>query len=156
MKKRGQMKISFGMIFSIILIIAFIAFAIYAIIIFLDIKDTIDVSTFVNDLQNDVNTLWQSSEASRHMTYYLPEEIEKVCFYDGEGENLAFISEEDISSGYHNITHLDITETLNDQNAGNFDYLGEPYGLCFINTGKINMLLKKDFGKEQVYVRTPE
>lgn len=157
---RGQMKISFGMIFSIILIVAFIAFAIYAIFVFIGIKDTIDVSKFVSDLQGDVNTLWKASEASRHITYSLPKEIKQACLYEGGEEgNLVFISDEAISAGYFNITHLDITETLNDPNAENFDYNGQDlHGVCFNNSikGKIGILLKKDYGKEQVYARVPE
>ena len=86
------MKISFGMIFSIILIIVFIAFAGYAIVKFINMQQTIQIETFKNDLQNDVNAMWES-EGSQTVEYYLPKKITAVCFDEGnrlyfEGENI--------------------------------------------------------------------
>ena len=56
--KSGQMKISFGMIFSIILIIAFLGFAIYAIMTLLEIIDNAKIAKFVEDLQGDVDKMY--------------------------------------------------------------------------------------------------
>ena len=54
MKKRGQLQISFGMIFSIILIIAFVALAVYVIMIFLDTGKCANTGLFKNDLQQEI------------------------------------------------------------------------------------------------------
>ena len=80
--KRGQIQISFGMIFSIVLIIIFFAFAFYAIRIFFGIGDSAEIGKFVNDLQSDVNRIWRSTESSYEEKYFLPSEINKICFAD--------------------------------------------------------------------------
>jgi hypothetical protein len=77
--KRGQMKLSFGMIFSIILIVVFLVFAFYAITMILDFQSSANVGTFLNDLQKDVDNMWQNS-GSQTKTYRLPNEIGEVCF----------------------------------------------------------------------------
>jgi hypothetical protein len=157
--KKAQMKISFGMIFSIILIIAFIAFAFYAIIIFIGIGNEADVGVFVNSLQEDVNRLWKSSHASQVFTYELPSEVKKVCFVKHEYKNVAFIPRESSSFVDVNITHFNLTKTLdipNSEKERNIEYDPEPpisEGLCFENDGKINIFLKKDYGDAQVYAR---
>ena len=66
---KAQMKISFGMIFSIILIIVFIAFAFYAIKKFLDIQETAQIETFVNKLQGNIDKMWRSSQGSEEIQY---------------------------------------------------------------------------------------
>ena len=52
MIKRGQLQISFGMIFSIIIIIAFVAVFIYAITIFMGWKRCAETGLFKEDLQS--------------------------------------------------------------------------------------------------------
>ena len=49
MKKNGQATISFGMVFSIIMIIIFISFAFYAIQKFLDLQNSAQVGKFGSD-----------------------------------------------------------------------------------------------------------
>ena len=70
MQKKGQMKISFGMIFSIILIVVFIAVAVYAIIKFLDVQHTIQIESFKKDLQDDINDTWRSSGSGTYLKKY--------------------------------------------------------------------------------------
>ena len=157
--KKAQMKISFGIIFSIILIIAFIAFAVYAIILIVDVGDEGKIGIFLDSLQKDVNRLWKSSHASQVFTYDLPSEVEKVCFVQNDYKNLAFIPRESSSFVEVNITHFNLTKTftvsfsnLEDVNDG-LEPLGR--GLCFENDGEINILLKKDYGDAQVYAKKP-
>ena len=59
------MNISFGMIFSILLIVFFIAFAFYGIKKFLGFQDTIKIEKFLDDLQSDVDRVWRGSQASQ-------------------------------------------------------------------------------------------
>jgi len=81
MYKRGQMKISFGMIVSVILIIVFISFAFFAIGKFLDLQRSVEVGQFTNNLQFDIDKIWKS-QGAQEVEYRLPSKIEKVCFVD--------------------------------------------------------------------------
>ncbi|MDO8528497.1 MAG: hypothetical protein Q7S06_01235 [Nanoarchaeota archaeon] len=138
MKKRerkGELNLSFGMIFSIILIIAFLVFAFYAIRKFLEFQDTINIEKFKAGLQTNIDDLWRSSgnEEGYGVSYNLPKKITGVCFKDDEFENLYFQSERIITG--KKIEHLDIIATLNGKDS-----------VCFENTnGKVNMTLNKDF-----------
>ncbi len=107
MEKRGQLKISFGMIFSIILIIIFLTFGFYAIRTFLGIQEKATVGLFLDDFQGDVNSVWQSIEGSQEKEYNLPKKISYVCFIDG-----------DVSSGNGKHSHFfsDLKVTLLDEN----------------------------------------
>jgi hypothetical protein len=130
--RKGQMNLSFGMIFSIILIIAFIVFAFYAIKKFLNFQDTINIEKFKDNLQSDIDAMWKSSDGSQQVEYNLPKKITAVCFKDDDYENLYF-KPETISG--KKIEHLDIIATLNEQDSA-----------CFENTnGKVRMTIKKDF-----------
>ncbi len=80
--KKAQMKLSFGMIFSIILIVVFLWFSIYAIQKFLGIQRSIQITTFSENLQNDINKMWRGSQGSQEYEYVLPKRIKKVCFVD--------------------------------------------------------------------------
>ncbi len=65
------MKLSFGMIFSIILIIVFLSFAFYAIKIFLNMQTTMQVGKFVEELRNDVDkNVEKFSRFSRKRIYF--------------------------------------------------------------------------------------
>ena len=131
MKKRGQMKMSFGMIFSIFLIIIFIAFATYAIIKFINLQQTIQVESFKNTLQEDIDAMWQSQQGSREVEYYLPNKIDKVCF--DEENRLSFTSEENFEE--ETLEHIDVDDFC----ADNID-------------GKVSMTLVKDFGETLVRI----
>ena len=58
--RSGQLEISFGMIFSIILIIIFIAAGFYAITKLLALQRTIQIESFLKDFQDDVDKMWAS------------------------------------------------------------------------------------------------
>ena len=136
MNKRGEMHLSFGMIFSIILIIFFIAFAFYAIQKFLGLQDTIKIEKFADDLQRDVDTVWQSSQASQEFEYFIPKKIEAVCFTGDEFENLVFESN-DVILGKK-------IEKIS---------LGTQDRVCFDNDeGKVKIKLSKNFGENLVTV----
>src|SRR3989344_9488004 len=79
-RKRGQMKLSFGMIFSIFLIIIFLGFAFYVIPKFLGFQDSLKVGTFIKDFQDDIDKMWKSAQGSQKVEYLLPKEIIRVCF----------------------------------------------------------------------------
>ena len=154
------MKLSFGMIFSIIMIIIFFMFAFYAIQKFLSIQNVAQAGKFVSDLQNDVDRIWKSSEGSQKHEYFLPSKVKYVCFADyaslatakGKNENFydelnqAYFGEENLffypigsGEGFDsvNLKHVGIKKTTERNNP-----------LCFENIGgKISFTLKKDFGE---------
>jgi hypothetical protein len=136
--KRGQMKMSFGMIFSIILIVIFIAFAFFAIQKFLGLQDSVKLKQFSENLQNDVDSAWKSTKYSQDKSYSLPDKVEEVCFRNDD-KNLLLRGETFIEQG--NIEHIDIEKMTAD---GDF---------CIPNTdGKVEMFLSKDFGENLVTV----
>jgi hypothetical protein len=81
--KRGQdssIGLSFGMIFSIILIVIFIAAAFIVIKVFLDFSGSTDIGQYYIDLQSEVNSAWRSSETSRMFKVDLDTKITHICF----------------------------------------------------------------------------
>jgi len=81
MNKGGQIQISFGMIFSIIIIIVTIAIAGYVISQFIIQKDNISCKLFQRDLQNAIDKAWAEDLTSRDFKADgLPEDLEKICF----------------------------------------------------------------------------
>ncbi len=127
MKKKGQLNLSFGIIFSIILIVIFLAVAIYAIIKFIDMQHMVQIEKFKSDLQEDITRMWQGSGGdSQIVEYFLPDKINKVCF---DGEDLYFKSDK-IIIGWE-VEHLELG---NDFCIENID-------------GKVSMTLSKDYGE---------
>lgn len=139
-KKMGQLDLSFGMIFSIILIIAFIAFGFYAITKFIDLQKTIQIENFLRDFQNDVDKMWKSPQGSQVITYPLPTKITSVCFVDDEFQNLRFTSQGIIMGKM--IENLDIASITAVENP-----------FCVGNIkGKISLTIAKNFGETLVRV----
>ena len=164
-KSRGQMQISFGMIFSIILVIVFLGFAFYAIKTFLSFKDQATGGKLIEDLQNDVNNIYENSvKASQPKEYAVPSGTSYVCFIDFSSDssgpnaglyspiksgvdyinsNFAFYPIDHSGTGSAEIDHLDIEATTAEENP-----------LCFgVNNGKVNLVLKKDFGEALVTIQ---
>ncbi|MFH1431033.1 MAG: hypothetical protein ABIG37_01020 [Nanoarchaeota archaeon] len=96
-KSQSVLGISFGMIFSVILIIMFIVIAFYAINVFLDIKNCGQIGIFKQDLQNEINRAWSSQETSSVFDGILPSKIKEICFLDmsssGKGKNIQYYEE---------------------------------------------------------------
>ena len=139
--KKGQMKLSFGMIFSIFLIIIFIAFAVYAITKFINLQKTIQIESFAEDLQSNVNDMWKSLRGSQPETYSLPNKIDAVCFTDNQFNNLMFRSSEILEE--KNIEHLDIATITSGE---------DPYCIPNID-GKVKLIISKDFNEDLVTLR---
>ncbi len=146
---RGQSQISFGMIFSIILIIVFVAFAIYGITKFLDIQKTAQIGKFKSDLQNDINNIWKSagSSSSSEKTYYIPKSIKQVCFQNPTSqndENMFFIPTDKFKGSM--IENINMAGTLSVITSG-------PRRLCIDNkNGKVSLMLKKEYNENSVTI----
>jgi len=135
------MKLSFGMIFSIILIIIFIAFAFYAILKFLGLQDSVKLAQFGDDLQSDIDKMWKGSQGSQEVEYSLPTKIRSVCFKDEEYENMVFRSDKFVEG--RKIEHIDIENTL----AGEDSF-------CIENiNGKVKMVIEKEYGEALVTIK---
>jgi len=133
------MRLSFGMIFSIILIVIFVAFAFFAIKKFLGIQDAMKIGQFTDGLQSDVDKLWRGSQGSQEVEYFLPTNVEAVCFVDEEDENLIFHSQSFIEA--RNIEHIDIGKMTID---GEF---------CIESVkSKVKMTLQKNHGEALVII----
>ena len=161
--KKAQLKLSFGMIFSIILIIIFIFFAFYAIQKFISVQNSVQVGKFSSDFQNDINRIWKGSQGLQKKEYFLPKKIIFVCFADyssaGRGENKEFYDELELVY-YENenlffypvgsaeglnakeMKHIDLTKTTETENP-----------LCVENVkGKISFTIQKDFNEALVTI----
>jgi type II secretory pathway pseudopilin PulG len=150
-KKKGQMQIGFGMIFSIVLIIIFIAFAIYAISKFLGIQRFAQVEKFKNDFQEDIEKMWKSSASQgAPVEYFIPKKIEQVCFFPdrkneltGKMENMYFVPD-DFSN--YSLEYVDMIKTV----AGSRTV---PKTLCISPVGgKISMTIKKNWNENLVTI----
>lgn len=162
-QSRGQMRLSFGMIFSIILMVAFIVVAFYAIQKFLEIQNSVQVAKFARDLQEDVDRMWKGSEGSQVHEYFLPGKIDYVCFanfnsqsrgmYDDfydeidnfyyENENLFFYPPKSIGGRNSEwIKNIDAEKITSSENP-----------FCIENIkGKIELTTKKEFGEALVTI----
>ncbi|MBI2043430.1 hypothetical protein HYT25_03510 [Candidatus Pacearchaeota archaeon] len=163
MSKRGVVNLSFGMIFSIVMIIIFLTFAFYAIQKFLSIQNTAQAGKFVNDLQNDIDRMWKSSQGEQEQEYTIQGKVRYICFVDyefskrGEKENFydelnqVYYGEENLffypvgsGEGFDSaaLRHVDIEKTTEIDNP-----------LCFENiNGKISFTIKKDFNEALVTI----
>ena len=140
MKKQGQIAMSFGMIFSIILIVFFIVFAFYGINKFLNLQKEVQIKSFINDLQNDVERMKKSYEGSQPKAYVVPTKIEKVCFID-EDKNLRLLGEK--YSDSKKINGINIEKIL-----------GNEKEYCIQNIdGKIKLKLEINYGETLVTIK---
>jgi len=164
--KKAQTKISFGMIFSIFLIIAILSFGFYAIKFLLDLQKTAKIGTFVNALEEDVNSLWKATQASKKESYNLPNKIKYVCFFEQEtstkGRYKNLYNEFEIISQPKDNMYFYPLNTAGELNVLEIEHLdivnmtlnNNPY--CVENKdGTIEILLKKDFGGNLVVIENP-
>jgi len=138
--KKGQLKLSFGMIFSIILIIIFLVFAGYAIKKVLDIQKSAKIGLFADGLQADIDKIWNDEYGTQTREYSLSKNIESVCFEKAK-QRIYF---EPAGVG------------------GEFDYWEFEHvrtfdGFCVDNiNNKIKLIIKKDFGEALVTIESAE
>jgi len=147
-QKRGQQKLSFGMIFSIILIVLFISFAVWGVTKLIQTKENVEIEKFPSDLQDDVDEVWKSTYGEQKTSYTLPKEIDKVCFMKTDfGKNMKLTEKKDgldRTRGEYNIEHIDIDSIVSEGEGGEY---------CIENVDKnIKLTLKKEEGNSQVII----
>ncbi|MDD5191574.1 MAG: hypothetical protein PHH54_02905 [Candidatus Nanoarchaeia archaeon] len=169
MNKRGNNKkaqqvfgMSFGVIFSIILIVFILAVAIIAITHFLDLKKCAQISMFKEDIQTNVDKAWNSDKFTDpgNVPYSLPSNLDYVCFanlsnpFRGEdaerdiysdimlyefskGNMFLYPIEKSCDTPFANIKHLDINQMTESKN---------PYCIP-VKKGKITIKINKEFNE---------
>lgn len=82
--KRAESSVgmSFGVIFSIILMIVFIVFAFIAINYFLNMSKVTTTNLFYENLQNEINRVYASPSSEKEFSFELPPKVEMICFFD--------------------------------------------------------------------------
>ncbi len=85
-KAQQSVGMSFGVIFSIILIIAFVSFAFIAIKFFLGFQKTAQITQFYNNLQSEVDKARGLSSIEKEYEINLPKGITHVCFMNTSKE----------------------------------------------------------------------
>jgi len=161
--QKGQMKLSFGMIFSIILIIIFISFAFYAIMKFLSLQRSVQIGQFKDNVQTDIDRMWKGSQGSQEVNYILPTKITYACFIDlnlpaeGKQKNL-YNDLKKVSYGEENLIFYPIgsAEGLDALTLNHIDIekiTGNENPLCFENSdGKVSFTIKKTYGEALVSI----
>lgn len=162
-RKKGQMKMSFGMIFSIILMAIFIGFAFYAIQKFLGLQNSVQVAKFARDLQNDVDKMWKGSQGVQQKEYFLPSKIKYVCIIDYESGKIGRYEDfyNDLDQFYYETENMFFhpagsadgldAKWLKNINLGKITSAQNPY--CFENIkGKVKLVIKKEFGEALVTI----
>lgn len=84
-KAQGVFGMSFGVLFSIIIIVAIISVSFYAIWYFLGLSKCANVGLYFEDLQDEVNRAWNSGSYSQEFDGKIPKGITWVCFGDIRG-----------------------------------------------------------------------
>jgi hypothetical protein len=138
MDKRGQLRISFGIIFSIFLIIIFIFFAFKAISSFMDLNECAEVGRFYTSFQNSVDSARESHATNQPFEIKLDSGIDKICFVDlnssqrgpialpdqwSMGDNFFLIFDGDScgNMGNHQFKNLNITKITEILNPNCFE-----------------------------------
>jgi hypothetical protein len=156
-RTRGAMELSFGMIFSIILIISFLVFAFYAIKMFVNASDSAKIASFRSNFQEDINKIWTAPQGNQKVNYGLPKKITEVCIVKNYDPNLIFYPEEAIGDLKPvNLNHINITKSIKTGLPGVKNKLLDGQSkqmICFNNTKeKVSMVIKKNFGENFVTV----
>ena len=138
------MKLSFGMIFSIILIIVFLVVAFYAIQKFVLFQKEITYKQFVEDFQSDVDKMWKSTQGSQILTYAVPSSIVSVCFRDDPLYVMKINYKNKFSE--EKLNHLDINKIL----AGRTEMCVEA------KESKIKMVIQKNYSEPLVIIKPVE
>lgn len=83
--KKGQMQLSFGMMFSILIIIVTLAVAFYVIREFVQTSSCSSIELYYDDLTREIDNVWRSSGAQLSFSHALPSSVDAVCFGNPAG-----------------------------------------------------------------------
>ena len=121
--------------------ILFLAFAFYAIKKFVILQKDVQIESFADNLQTDIENMWKSPRGSQPETYNLPDKVDAICFTNSGSRNLVFQpTSEKISR--KNLKYLDTAKIT----AGE-----DPYCISNID-GKVKLIISKDFEETLVTI----
>ena len=138
--KKGQLEISFGMIFSIIIIIFTIGVAFYVISHFVKINNCAQTGIFYQDLQENIDKAWQEDRTQGTFTGKIPGSIEQVCFGN-------FTQTYDVKDG----EEFDYLKRYRNENVNLFLY--PPVSACGNDLATYNV---KHAGTQKFFCITPK
>lgn len=78
--KRGQLELSFGMMFSIIIIIATIATAFYFLRVFFQTSSCTSFELLHKEVRDRIDQVWRAPQAREQFSLKVPQTITAVCF----------------------------------------------------------------------------
>lgn len=78
--KRGQLELSFGMLFSIIIIIATITIAFYFLRVFFQTSSCTTFELLHKEIRDRVDEIWRAPQAREQVSLKVPQTITAVCF----------------------------------------------------------------------------
>ena len=135
------MEMSFGMIFTIILVIVFIVFAFYAIKGFLNLQKKIQAEQFFENFQKETDKMYQSTYGSKNVSFNFPSNVEKVCFQNTQEDNVFL----DLNKGYEQktINHLNNDKILNGKNES----------CATVTKNKVEFIFSKEYGEDLVTIK---
>ena len=162
---QGTFDMSFGMMFSILLIIFFIVIAFIAIKSFLSTKDCAQVGIFSDNLQKDIDKAWNSQKSNFEFKATLPSGLEYVCFADllkpdkgseidkkiytemsiyeqSKANMFLYPREKACNMPYYTIKHINLNQTIESRN---------PYCIA-VKDGSVNIKISKDFNEALVKI----
>ncbi len=143
--KKAQNKMSFGMIFTVFLIVVFLAVAFFGIRSFLESQNEAKILKFKKNLQDDINGVWNDlGKSSTQKSYMVPNQIVRICINETDSNKNFYLHYKDKEfPEENNLKNLNIEKTLN----------GEQ-GICFENKdGRIKMIIEKSSGEQTVTLK---
>lgn len=122
MASRGELSLSFGVIFSLIIIIAIIGVGFYMISYFLSLKECTELGLYKRDLQLRIDDAWHSEEVSDSFEGTVPSFLEKLCFGN--------LSQGSAREEYQTLKRFD-------EPGANLFYYPLPSGRCDVTYGEL-------------------
>lgn len=99
---KGQIQLSFGMIFSIVIVIAILGVGVYVIINFVNLSRCTNINLFYNSLKEEVNKAWEADSVQKQLIKDIPSGIEKVCLGNFTQSYSGFVNEHDALARFSN------------------------------------------------------
>jgi len=145
-RKRGQMQISFGMIFSIFIIIAIIVSSFIIIKWVLKNQRCMEINLFIEDLKNEVDKSFKDEESIYTFTRSFPVSIEYICFVNSPQSEVIpenYLEEVERMKENTNMILLPIKKSCQRAYTNINKIVFEDF--CIKNSGTIKIKLVKDY-----------
>lgn len=150
-EKRGQLDISFGMIFSIIIIIAIIAVSFYVIQYFTKLSTCTSTGLFYEALEKEVNAAREATTSRQLFSADLPKSVDYLCI-----GNMTLLSKTEDKTRFdalykiyrlsnNNVFVYPQNKGCQTLNSKTIDYIETSDFFCVkSNKGRVSLLIQKD------------